>query len=82
MASKQDIQAKRDKNAKMRDEVKALRRQQATSAASAGRDSKLASLSAEEQSLEAELAALRGSAPAPTPAPPAPPAPADSKNKE
>lgn len=65
MATDAEIQAKRDSIAAKRAEIQSLRQNQAAADAAAGRDAKLAALSVEEQSLEAELAALRAAAPAP-----------------
>ena len=86
MASQQEVKAKRESVKKLRAELKAAREKQTGNAGERNRQHKLDSLSAEESSLEAELAALRAAAPAPASPPPATPAskpaPADQNNKD
>lgn len=72
MSTDAEIKAKRAHVDQLRKAVRDEKRQQAAAVAEASGKVKLDALSAEEQSLEAELAALRANAPkapAPTPKP-------------
>ena len=63
MATEAEIQSKRESIKSLREQANRLRQERQAADTAAGRDAKLASLTAEEQSLEQELSALRASAP-------------------
>ena len=71
MASQQEVNTKRENVKKLRAELRTAKTKQSAGAGERNRQSKLDGLTAEEASLEAELASLRGAAPAPAAAPPA-----------
>jgi hypothetical protein len=88
MATQEEINAKRASVDALRAEIAAEKQARAAADAAANHDYRLSGLAAEELSLQAELAALRGQAAAPAPAPepaPEPPKPSSddaAKNKE
>ena len=81
MATDQEIQAKREAVDSLRDQIAEAKQARLASEDSANRDYQLATLTEQETSLQAELAALRAAAPAAAPTPSTKAAPV-AENKE
>ena len=82
MSTDNQIQAKRAKVDSLRQQRNDAKRAITNAGADANRDVQLASLDAEEQGLQAELASLRAGASAPAAPAPKPSSPDAAKNKE
>jgi PHD/YefM family antitoxin component YafN of YafNO toxin-antitoxin module len=65
MATEKDVQAKRESVNALREQIAQAKQDRAAAAAATATDYRLARLTEEEQSLQAELAALKSAAPAP-----------------